>query len=214
MAERVKKPAPKAKKPEVKEKTASKTVAKDKTSTASKPSKKAAKPSKTSVAKATDAKPAKSKVRKPRAKGRSPRDQMIIEERQELVYQLYRRHKASLREISRILEEKGFGRCSKSTIGRDLQAAIKEHSLRRELTREDMLETLIDDVRDIQSAFAQKALKEKDVQAGKLLLECSKEIDRLTNTSKNSEATTDAKAALAKLLGVDPEAIDDGSESV
>lgn len=152
--------------------------------------------------------------RKKRTKPARPtaREKIFIAERQELVYRLYKMG-ASIRQISQGLKDAGYKNCSKSNIWKDLQAAIESAQKMRDISRDAMLTVLIDNAWSLFGTFASKAHKERDVQAGRVARDLNNDLDRLMNISRNTQAETEANVVLAKILGVDPEAIADGVDS-
>jgi|GEM_PF-4404052 len=139
------------------------------------------------------------------------REEIAILERQDLVFELYKSG-ASIRKISDHLASKGYENVSKTTVHRDLLQCIARMRETLEISARDEAAAALATLSDLQMAFYVPATRDRNVDAGKLVIQILRERDRIVQYSKAQQADTDAKQALAKLLGVDPEEIPDGSD--
>lgn len=156
----------------------------------------------------SDRKITKSKQRKPHATRPTAREKLEIAKRQELVVELFEGG-ASFRQIGEHLILNGHKRTSKSTVERDLKDCLDRTIDATDLNTKHIRKIQVSRLTKLFLTFNQEALKKKDPKAGELALKYIKELDRYLNASKAQQSENDARAGLARLLGVNPEELPD-----
>jgi hypothetical protein len=152
--------------------------------------------------------PASRKKRHPKAKRPTQAEMLLIEERQNLVFELVKAG-TSFRKISAHLKSKGYP-ASVGTVHADLQAVLARGQSELDIDVSQWLKIELGTLGELQSTFFVEALKNKDPEAASVVLRILRERDRYLGISKAQQSDSDAAAALAKLLGVDPEDLPDG----
>lgn len=135
----------------------------------------------------------------------------IIAERRSLVWGLTKAKK-SVRVIGKYLRDKGF-RASKSTVQDDREWCFEnaKSELLIDVSQELLLALGVLD--DLQGTMYTKALRDEDKDAAAEVRMIIKERDRLVNFSKTNQADLEMKQKLTELLGYDPEAPSDATDS-
>ena len=153
--------------------------------------------------------------RKPHARRPTAKEALRIAQRQELVVDLYNSG-ATFRQIAIHLKEKGIDKgASKTTVHRDFVACLDRTVDATDLSTKQLRKVAVERLDKLFFTFNTKAVQEKDVQAGHLVLKVERERDRYLNISKAQQSEIQANQLLADLLGIDvnqlPNADDDSA---
>lgn len=139
----------------------------------------------------------------------TPEEEIVIGERRELVVDL-RKKGASIRQIAKLLKQRGFEHHSIGTVYADLEAELAERAKRR-LKKTDSLAAL--ELEKIDNwEFAISTMLEKEgvypeikIAVVNSLIRVQNQRDKFERITKPVEIKINASEALAKLLGKRPE---------
>lgn len=120
---------------------------------------------------------------------------------------------ASIRQIAEHLKDKGIQGASKTTVGKDLTICLQRTIDDTDLNTKELRKVELARLNRLFFHFNQKAVKGGDVKAARLCVQIIRERDRYLGISKAQAAENQARLALAKMLGIDPDDLPDGDDN-
>ncbi len=136
----------------------------------------------------------------------TPKEEIMILERQELVYEL-RKTGFSFRRISAHLTKKGY-KASPATVFFDFKAYMDRKRETLTLNVSEMFDMAVENLDDLKAAVLPRALKYGKKDDVMSYLAIDKRQDDYLGLSKDKQSEIRARHALAQLIGVDPEQLD------
>lgn len=148
-------------------------------------------------------------------KGRSFDEGIKIGDRRALVLE-YRRMGASIRQISTLIKDRGYKEYSPATIHEDLKVELDAARATRLEKAEHLIEMELAKLEDyelhIYPLFKKQYTAEDTARLLDSLLKLQNQRDKFLSISKREKSKVNAREALAKLMGVDPDRLPKSDE--